>query len=70
MFTLNLKISGITCDACIRLITLKVKRIEGVSDICITDKNGDATIASTKPITIDMVKESLKHTTYKIDTTN
>lgn len=69
-YTLAIKISGITCDACIRLITIKVKRIPSVSDIAIQVKSGDTTITSSSPITIDIVKESLKNTTYLVSLAN
>lgn len=62
---LKFKISGITCDACIRLITLKVKRI-GIQNIDIDRSTGEATIQTEIPLMIEKIAEALKDTPYNV----
>lgn len=48
--TLSLKISGITCDACIKLIKRKVEKLTEVTEVNIKDNNGETTIISTREL--------------------
>lgn len=63
---MKVRFSGITCDACIRLITLKVLRIEGIQNIDIDKSTGDAIIQAVKPVTVAVIAEALKNTPYDV----
>lgn len=66
-YTLNLKISGITCEACIKLIKKKVGRITGVKDIVIKDNNGQTLIVSDNELKISDIISSLEGLPYKVE---
>jgi len=66
MNILNFKISGLTCEACVKLITSRVKKIIGVQDVTIDLKTGDAHVSSSDEINLDQIKQSLANTTYQV----
>lgn len=59
-------IKGFHCDACIRLSTMKLKKIPGVKNISITGLDGRTEIESDRPVDIAAVQEVLKDTEYTI----
>ncbi len=65
-YTLNLKISGITCEACIRLIRKKVGKITGVKDVVIKNNNGETMIVSNNELKISDIISSLEGLPYKV----
>lgn len=65
-YTLNLKISGITCEACIKLIKKKAGRIISVKDVIIKDNNGETTIVSEKELKISDIASSLQGLPYQV----
>lgn len=64
--TLSLKISGITCDACVKLIKKKVGKLDGVSEVDIKDNNGETTITSIKKLNISDITSALSGLPYQI----
>lgn len=65
MNTLHFKVSGMHCGSCLKVITLKVKKIHGAIDFMLQE-NGDAILTSERTITLDEVRSSLKGTEYAI----
>lgn len=65
-YQLNLKISGITCEACIKLIKRKVGKLDGVSDVVIKDNNGQTTITSIKKLNISDITSALSGLPYQV----
>ena len=65
-YILNLKISGITCDACTKLIKKKVGKIIGVEDVVIKDNNGETLIVSENEIQTSDIITALKGLPYKV----
>lgn len=65
-YILNLKISGITCEACIKLIKKKVGKITGVKDIVIKDNNGETMIVSENEIKTSEIISALNGLPYKV----
>lgn len=66
MNTLHFKVSGLTCEACVKLITNRIKKISGVSNVNINLKTGEAEVMSEGEINLEMIKQSLANTTYKL----
>lgn len=64
----NVSISGIHCDACLKLITRRVSTIPGVLDITVK-KSGQTAINSDRNITQAKIQKALHGTDYKIITT-
>lgn len=44
MNSINFKITNITCDACVKISMMVLKKIPGVSDVQIDSKTGDTTV--------------------------
>ena len=65
-FILNVKISGITCEACIKLIKKKVRTLEGVSNVVVKDNSGETTIISIKKLNISDIASSLSGLPYQV----
>lgn len=65
-YNLNVKISGITCEACIKLIKRKVGKLDGVSDVDIKDNNGETTITSIKKLNISDITSALSGLPYQV----
>lgn len=66
MNKLNLKISGITCEACIKLIKRKVGKLDGVTDVTVKDYDGETTITSIKKLNISDIISSLSGLPYQV----
>ncbi len=45
MSNLNFKITNITCDACVKVSTMVLKKIPGVTDVQINSENGDTIVS-------------------------
>ena len=65
-FILNIKISGITCEACIKLIKKKVGKIPGIKDVAIKDNNGETMIVSENEIKTSEIISALHGLPYKV----
>lgn len=65
-YTLNLKISGITCSACIKLISKKIGGIAGVTQVDIAGNNGETIIVSDCELKISDIASSLQGLPYQV----
>lgn len=65
-YNLNIKISGITCEACIKLIKKKVGKLEGVSGVEISGNSGETTITSIKKLSISDITSALSGLPYQV----
>ncbi len=54
----NFTITNITCDACIKLSTMALKSLPGVSSVTI-EQNGKGSITSSTPISNEMIEQVL-----------
>ncbi|MCL5094330.1 MAG: heavy-metal-associated domain-containing protein [Patescibacteria group bacterium] len=66
MSELNLKIDGITCPACVKLIERRISKIGGVNSVDV-NLGGEATINSDQEIDLEEIKEVLSDTDYKVN---
>lgn len=65
-YNLNLKISGITCEACIKLIRKKVRKISSVKNVVIKDNNGETMIESDNELTTSDIVSALEGLPYQV----
>ncbi|OGG22120.1 hypothetical protein A3D03_02030 [Candidatus Gottesmanbacteria bacterium RIFCSPHIGHO2_02_FULL_40_13] len=65
-YILNIKISGITCEACIKLIKKKVGKIIGVKDVVIKENNGETMIVSENELKTSDIASALQGLPYKV----
>lgn len=69
-YSLSIKISGITCGACVKLIKKRVGKLIGVTDVIIKDNNGDTTIVSTNELKESDISTALSGMPYTISGVN
>lgn len=65
-FSKNIKIAGIICDACVRLIQKRVGGIKGVNEVVINKDTGETKIFSTRELSKEDLEYVLADTDYKI----
>lgn len=58
MVKINFKINDITCDACIKLSSLSLKKIPGVKSVEV-ESNGSAVVESDKEISKEEIVSAL-----------
>ena len=63
--TTTVKLSGLYCDACPRLITKRIGKIEGVQTVQV-DMGGTAAISADRAIGQDEIRTALTGTRYSI----
>lgn len=66
---IKVQISGITCEACVRLITKRLSVLDGVVDVK-ADISGLTKIYTRKAIDISKMQNVLKDTDYKVTYAN
>jgi copper chaperone CopZ len=63
--SIDFKLDGLNCEACIKISTNRFKKVLGVSDVNINLSTGEAHVFGTGFTINDLIK-SLEGTTYKI----
>lgn len=63
--TTHVTISGITCDACLKLIKRRVSTLTGIHDITVKE-NGCTTIAANRIVPVEEIQTALKGTHYQV----
>ncbi|MBI4592412.1 heavy-metal-associated domain-containing protein [Candidatus Uhrbacteria bacterium] len=66
MRELTFTITNLTCDACIKLSTMALRKLPGVTDVSVELSNGAARVASTEPINPSVITEVLKAKGYEV----
>lgn len=64
--TQTIVIDGITCDACIKLITKRFSRIAGVTSVVSVEKNGMATVCVDNKLPEKVYSQALADTAYAV----
>ena len=65
MSTLNFTVTGMHCDACQKVIALKVKKLSGVSEVSVSP-DGDTSVTSTSPISLVDIQKALEGAEYRV----
>lgn len=63
----TIKISGITCGACIKLITKMLSRMEGVKNVISVDQQGIAKVSVATRCTKEAYAQALAGTPYIVE---
>lgn len=61
----TLQLDGLTCDACVKLCTMKLTKLAGVTAVSIDLATGRLDIASDAPVSTDAVNAALAGTHYR-----
>ena len=64
--TQTIVIDGITCEACVKLISKRFSKIAGVTSVVSVEKNGVATVCVDKKLPESMYAQALADTAYAI----
>ena len=64
MNTINFKLKGLTCEACVKLATNRIKKVPGVQEVKIDLSTENAKVIGTSDIDLDVIKQSLVDTNY------
>lgn len=65
MYTLFFNIAGMHCGSCVKLITMKMKKIDGVSAFSVTE-DGKAELSANREINLSEVKNALQGMEYAV----
>ncbi len=60
------RITGMHCAACIKVATLKLKKIPGVTEVTVLP-SGEVTLGAGRKISLEEAKKSLEGTEYRIE---
>lgn len=61
----TLQLDGLTCEACVKLCTMKLTKVSGISDVTIDLATGRLDIVSEPAVTLDAVNGALAGTHYR-----
>ena len=64
MSELTFKITNLTCDACVKLSTMALRKLPGVTDASVELSTGSARVTSEEPLNPDDVANALKAKGY------
>lgn len=64
MSIIKFKINGLTCEACVKLSTFKLKKLPGVKDVKISLATGEAKVAAESELDFSAVSQALAGTDY------
>lgn len=64
--TNNFLLKGLTCGACIKLITIKLKKIPGVTEIKIDLATGKTQVEADRQIDLPEIKQTLHGTDFSV----
>lgn len=65
MYKLLFNVAGMHCDSCVKLITMKMKKIDGVSEFSIT-KDGKVELSANREVNLSEVKNALQGMEYTV----
>ena len=65
MFSLDISLSGLECNACIKLVKSKVGKIDGIKSVEV-NLLGETCIISERQVTKDEIKRVLSGTNFEI----
>lgn len=66
MSEIKFKVNGFHCESCIKLATMKIKKIEGVESIDIKE-DGESVVQSSREIDLEEIAEAVKAAGYSIE---
>ena len=65
MFSLNINLSGLKCNACVKLVKSKIGKIPGINSVEV-NLSGETCINSERLVTKDEIKHALAETNFGI----
>lgn len=66
MNNIKFKLNGLTCDACVKLVANRFKKVPGVQEVKIDLKSGESEVSSITDLDLGILEESLKGSEFSI----
>jgi len=66
MFDLNFTITNLTCEACVKVSSMTIRKLPGVTNVTVDIANGATHIQSDEPIHSSDVEQLLKEKGYNV----
>lgn len=66
MNNINFKLAGLTCEACVKLVSSRFKKVPGVREVGIDLVSGETKVSGTADFNLGILEESLKGLPYSI----
>jgi len=63
-------IKGVTCEACVKLITKRITKLPGVQEVISQSPSGVFAIQSARPLTTPVINQALEGTDYQVIAVN
>jgi copper chaperone len=62
----SIKIKGMSCQHCVMAVTKALNAIEGIKDVKVDLKNGQASYDETKPVDKKIIEDAVKKAGYEV----
>ena len=62
----KIKIQGMSCNHCVMAVTKALSGIEGIRDVQVDLKTGEATFEETAPVDPEVIKEKIADAGYEV----
>ncbi len=62
----TIKVEGMTCDHCVMAVTRALEGIDGVKNVKVNLKKGQATFDETAPVDMKTIKEKIEDAGYEV----
>ena len=62
----TIKVEGMTCNHCVMAVTRALEGIDGVKNVKVNLKKGQATFDETTPVDMKTVKEKIEDAGYEV----
>lgn len=65
MTTATYRVTGMTCDHCVRAVTEEVSKVAGVTNVEVELASGTVTVSSDAPLDEDVVRAAVNEAGYQ-----
>lgn len=66
MNDISFKLSGLSCEACVKLVSSRFRKVPGVRAVSIDLASGEAKVSGAAALDLGVLEESLKGLPYSI----
>lgn len=63
----TIQIKGMSCNHCVMAVTKALASIEGIKDISVDLKKGEASFEETSPVDMNIIREWIRNAGYETD---
>ncbi len=62
----KIKIAGMSCNHCVMAVTKALNGIDGVANVAVDLKNGEASFDEVKPVDMTVIKECIRKAGFDV----